>query len=217
MVDALPSPRPADEPGGPVHLTPLRELQLLEAHRRGDGDAIGELLEGYHRRVYAVCRRMVADPESARDLSQESLLKVMEGIDRFDGRSKLSTWVIRVTMNCCLSHLRKEKRRRHRSLDATDEPIDLEASLRRGGEPAAVRRIEQHEMRRTLEAALAGLDPAHRAVLVLRDLQDLDYRQIAEVLDVPTGTVKSRLFRARAALREEVEERLAGAADEPDT
>ena len=149
---------------------------------------------------------MVRDEHEARDLTQDALVKVMEGLDSYDGRSKLSTWVIRVTINCCLSHLRKERLRRHRTL----APVAEAASAREPGSPESgelspPRRIEQDEMRGILLRALGSLDPQMRAVLVLRDMQELNYQGIAAALGIPVGTVKSRLFRARTALRRAAE------------
>ncbi len=185
------------------HRPGFGEQQLVEAHRGGDPDAIGRLLRLYQRRVHSICHRMVGEQE-ARDLTQDALLRILEGLDTYDGRSKLSTWVIRVTMNCCLSHLRWQKLRRHASLDAPAAAPENAWNQ----EPAPLRRVEQAEARSAVLRALGGLDPDMRAVLVLRDLQDLDYHRLAEVLDVPVGTVKSRLFRARAALRQATEAEL---------
>lgn len=189
-------------------MTPLRELQLLKAHREGDPDAIGALLESYQRRVYSVCYRMLGRADEAADLTQDTLVKVIEGLESYNGRSKLSTWIIRIAMNCCLSHLRREKVRKHGSLDelASTDPgrtgdVKLGKPLE-SGEPSAAARVEQTERQAGLLRALNSLDPDFRALLVLRDLNGLDYLQIADVLDVPVGTVKSRLFRARAALRD---------------
>ena len=152
---------------------------------------------------------MVHNEPDARDLTQDSMLKILQGLESYNGRSKLSTWIIRVTMNCCLSHLRKQRLRRHRSLDAGPDgqweasagPLDAPGSL----ELSPHQHVEQSEMRLMLSRALAGLDPQMRAVLVLRDMQELEYHRLADILDVPVGTVKSRLFRARLALREAVE------------
>ncbi len=190
-------------------LTPLAELQLVEAHRRGDPDAIGKLLEAYQRRLYGICYRMVRNEHDARDLTQDSLVRVIQGLDSYDGRSKLSTWIIRVTMNTCLSHLRKQRLRRHGSLDSASEhasegPVDPR-SMR---ELLPSGRVELSEMRSVLGRAMLCLDPEMRAVLVLRDMQDLEYQSIAHSLEIPIGTVKSRLFRARLALRAAVEAEL---------
>ncbi|MHC4106494.1 MAG: RNA polymerase sigma factor [Planctomycetota bacterium] len=196
---ASPSQPWEDEPGA---LTPLRELQLLEAHHRGEPEATTELLSAYQRRIYAVCYRMVRHTEDARDLTQDAMVKVLQGLGTYDRRAKLSTWIIRVTMNCCLSHLRKQKLRRHASLEQPSREGAAAEGVPAGGEQTPPARVEQAELRSVLSRALGRLDPQTRALLVLRDLQDLGYQEIAGVLDVPLGTVKSRLFRARAALRE---------------
>lgn len=211
---SAPPPDPGQTPArsDQRRLTALRELQLIKDHQEGDSEAIGELLGAYQHRVYAVCYRMLRNADEASDLTQEALLKVMEGLGGYDGRAALSTWIIRVTMNCCLSHLRKQKVRRHGSLDEPSrEGGTWGTNLPAEGEPSALRRVEQAEMRAILLRALRGLDSQMRAVLVLRDLQDLDYHQIGEVMGVPIGTVKSRLFRARAALRAAAEQEMSGA------
>jgi len=186
-------------------LTPLVELQLLESHRGGDPEALGRLLAAYQHRIYAVCWRMVHNEQDARELSQDALVKVLQGVESYDGRSRLSTWIVRVTINCCLSHLRRQRLRRHGGLEGPAEPA---APV----ELAPLERVQQSEMRTALRQALLALDPDSRAVLVLRDLQELEYDRIADVLEVPVGTVKSRLFRARLALRLAVESELHGAA-----
>jgi RNA polymerase sigma-70 factor, ECF subfamily len=189
---------------GPPRLTALRELQLIEAQRAGDPEALSELLQAYQRRIYSVCHRMLRNPDDAADMTQETLVRIIEALDTYDGRAKLSTWIIRVAMNCCLSHLRKARLRSAPGGPAGRQHPAQEPDLAPGREPSAGRRIEQQEASRMLEQALAALEPEARAILVLRDMAPggpLEYEQIAEILDLPLGTVKSRLFRARAALR----------------
>jgi RNA polymerase sigma-70 factor (ECF subfamily) len=213
-------PRTADDTGAGQRLTPLRELQLLEAYRRGGDDshrALTELLAAYQRRVYSVCFRMVRRPEDAADLTQDVLLKVVEHLSSYDGRSKLSTWIIRVALNASLSHLRRAKTRETRSLDSGAAPsgrIDLDSTPNQsptaapaGREPSPPDSVEQQQRRSLVVQTLDSLDPDTKAILVLRDMQDMDYQQLAEALDVPLGTIKSRLFRARAAFREAFEAR----------
>ena len=207
-------------------LTPLRELQLVEKIRKGGSaghEALCDLVRGYQKRIYSICARMVRQRDDAADLTQETMIKIIEGLPSYNGQSKLSTWVIRVAMNCCLSHIRREKLRAHESL-STGSSADPDgagrsdhpgvAGSKRGlstssesREPSPLQRIQQQQNRDVILAALANIEPDMRAILVLRDLQDLDYQQLAEVLEIPIGTVKSRLFRARAALRHEVESR----------
>ncbi len=191
-----------------------QELEWVRAIQRGDSTGLAPLLSRYQDRLFGVCMRMVNDRDLAADLTQDAMIKVIEGLGSFDARAKLSTWIIRVTMNVCLSRLRAERVRRHASLDAPTErgPTGsglggrADAWIGEGGEPAPSEGVELDEVRRQVSAALLRVAPEQRAILVLRDCRALDYEQIAEVLAVPVGTVKSRLFRARAALREALEQ-----------
>jgi RNA polymerase sigma-70 factor (ECF subfamily) len=157
---------------------------------------------------------MVTDRTAAADLTQDALVKIIQGLPGYDGRSQLTTWMIRIAMNTCLSYLRGQKHRRHARLDTTGNPGDSGFGRSSGGggghspaakEPTSHSGVEHHERRGIVSRALAELDPDHRAVLILRDVQGLDYDQIADAVGVPVGTVKSRIFRARAALRELIE------------
>ncbi len=181
------------------------------------------LLERYQHRVYSLCYRMTGQREWASDLAQDALVKVIEGLDSYDGRAQLSTWIIRVTMNVVLSKLRAEKHRRHASLDAIRERsgADPDAARRShakafteeiGREQTTAHRVEHSETRQRLAACLLQLSEEHRAILLLRDARGLEYEQIGEILGLPAGTVKSRLFRARAAMRAMME-----ASTPPDT
>lgn len=186
------------------------DLTLIRAIRRGESAAWTPLLSRHQDRVYAVCVRMVGDRELALDLAQDTLVKVIQGLDSYDGRSQLSTWITRIAINVCLSKLRSEKLRRHASLDApsggTDDPGRTFAeSTAQTREQFAAERVQSGEDRRLVLAALMRIDPEQRAILVLRDSRGMDYERIAEVLGVAVGTVKSRLFRARTALREHIE------------
>lgn len=189
------------------------DRQLVAAIRAGEPDAWGRLIESYQVRIFSICIRMVRDRELASDLTQDAFIKIIKGLDTFDERARLSTWVYRVTVNVCLSKLRSEKLRRHASLEAM-----ASAGGHRGGEgraelgfaqerePAAGLGIEHEEERQQMLAALDALSDEHRVILTLRDGRGLEYEQIAEVLDIPVGTVRSRLFRARAALRQTFEQ-----------
>jgi RNA polymerase sigma-70 factor (ECF subfamily) len=206
-----------------IPIDDAREQALVKAIQGGDRHAWSELLTRYQDRLFGVCLRMVGDRDRAADYAQDSMVRIIEGLASYDGRAKLSTWMIRVTMNVCFSRLRAEKLRRHASLDAENNGYGGHSGGGRGGgagrgrtaseraadfehrEPGAESRVENEELRRLLAGALLRISPDQRAILVLRDSRGLDYEQIAEVLDVPVGTVKSRLFRARAALREVLE------------
>jgi RNA polymerase sigma-70 factor (ECF subfamily) len=216
-VDARKGPNSLNAPkNGPAAGSPeadAQELALVKAIQRGQTQAWAALLSRYQDRLFGVCYRMVGDRDLAADLTQDSMVKIIEGLSTYDGRSKLSTWMIRVTMNVCLSKMRSEKLRRHASLDAPDRagpgregrPAGDRLEDFREREPDGSSGVERDELRRVVAGALLRIAPEQRAILVLRDARDLDYDQIAEVLDIPVGTVKSRLFRARAALREAIE------------
>ncbi|TVQ63328.1 MAG: RNA polymerase sigma factor [Phycisphaerales bacterium] len=198
-----------------------REMRLVrlivDSRTKGRSSAATDeawttLLETHQDRLFAVCMRMVRDQEIARDLTQDALVRIIQGLDSYDGRARLSTWMIRITMNVCLSYLRKQKLRRHASLDAPLGPDTGEgarttgaSSVEQNREPGAGERIENDERRRLIVAAMDVMEADHKSVLVLRDIRGLDYREIADVLGLPIGTIKSRLFRARAALRAEIE------------
>lgn len=215
------SPRPAQ----PRPLSPddARDLALIERIRAGgpaDRAAWGEMVRLYQDRIFSVCMKMLRDREAAADLTQETFVRLIQGLETYDGRSKLSTWLIRVAMNACLSYLRAQKLRKHASLDAGLPPSLIRGMSVRaseggsgsggraqgaGREQTPGQSVELHERRRRVAAALAGIEPDQRAILILRDVQGLEYEQIAVVLEIAGGTVKSRLFRARMALREALE------------
>ena len=160
---------------------------LAIAARAGDRAALERLLHAHADRIHAVCRRIIANPEDALDATQEAMLAVARGITRFDASARISTWIYRVATNAALDELRRQRRR----------PVPAEPAVAadpRGDGSAAV------DARLDVDAALASIPEDFRVAVVLRDLCDLDYAEIAEVLDVPPGTVRSRIARGRAAL-----------------
>jgi RNA polymerase sigma-70 factor (ECF subfamily) len=167
------------------------DAELALAAAAGDRRALDSLLRRHTDLVHAVCRRIVVDPDDALDATQEALVAVARGIGRFDGRSKLSTWVYRVATNAALDELRRRGRRPLLAIDTPPEPAV-------GSGEAAV------DARLDVDAALERVPEEFRVAVVLRDLADLEYAEIATVLDVPVGTVKSRVSRGRAALRAEL-------------
>lgn len=225
---------PKQDPARAVDAESADDASLLRRIRGGGPDArvaCGSLVERYQNRVFGLCLRMVGDADEAADLAQDALVQVLSGLSGFAERSSLSTWIYRIAVNTCLAHLRKKRRR------AGLTPLSVAAGTAserwaaagpgRGkgeteaaspesaptGEPGPAPRIETGEESARLQAALADLDPEIRAMLVLRDVRGLDHQTIAEVFEVPVGTVKSRLFRARLALRES----LAGPSDPAST
>lgn len=188
------------------------EHELLARIRRGDQAALGQLLQRHQKRLYNVCLRMVGNRDDAAELTQDTLLKVVEHIGGFRASSKLTTWMIRIAMNQSISHLRRRRLRHTASLDGPaangrapdDQTTALRDRLADTREPGPEQRVQMHELGAQIQSAMGLLDPEFRAVLVLRDVDQMDYQQIAEVLELPVGTVKSRLFRARLAMREQL-------------
>lgn len=177
---------PADTPATKV------EDCVVAAAQHGDRDALGQIYEQCGAIVYRVARRLVGGAE-AEDLLQQSFLKAFTSIRQFVGQSSFETWLYRVTVNECLQHLRRNRRRRLDSLEF--DPVD--------GAPHPEQTWEDGEL---LQQALARLDPELRSLFLLREVEQLSYRDIARVLDITEGTVASRLNRARRLLKEYLKE-----------
>ncbi|MCX5659522.1 MAG: sigma-70 family RNA polymerase sigma factor [Planctomycetota bacterium] len=186
------------------------EPPAIEAVMRGDAGALGRLLEFHQHRLYNVCYRMLGHRDDAAEVAQEAMLKIVEHIHDFNGQSEITTWMVRIAMNLSISHLRKRKLRHTTSLDSggggdpDDQSTALRHELKDHREPSPGSSVEQQETAAQLQVALARIEEDFRSILILRDLEGMDYQHIADVLALPVGTVKSRLFRARLALRHEM-------------
>ncbi len=161
---------------------------LLARAQEGDRAALESLIGSVQAQVYAVCRRLTGNDADAADASQEALISIVRGLPRFDARSRFSTWAYRVAVNASLDELRRRTRRPDPGLPG-DGPTVAVA----GGDVGLVERLD-------VEAALRLLPVDLRAAVVLRDLCQLDYAEIAQALGIPPGTVRSRISRGRAAL-----------------
>ncbi|MGH9223732.1 MAG: RNA polymerase sigma factor [Acidimicrobiales bacterium] len=164
---------------------------LVAAAQAGDRSALETLLRRHHDRLYAVCRRLTGSDADGADACQEALISIVRGLARFDNRSSFGTWAYRVATNAALDELR---RRRRRPEPEPDLPEVWEAG------PVVVDGVEGVADRLDIDAALGRLPAEFRAPVVLRDLCGLSYEEIAEVLDIPPGTVRSRIARGRGAL-----------------
>jgi RNA polymerase sigma-70 factor (ECF subfamily) len=161
---------------------------LVARARSGDRAALEQLLSRHYDRIAALAFRLLGDSRDAEDATQEALLAVVRGLDRFDGRAAFSTWAYRITTNTCLDELRRRRRR--------PETVELDVQQFGGTEV----RTGQVDQRLEIDAALGSLPADFRVAVVLRDLCDLDYAEIADVLTIPAGTVRSRIARGRAQL-----------------
>jgi RNA polymerase sigma-70 factor (ECF subfamily) len=194
------------------------DLDLVEAFRRGHGAAFDGLVTRHEARVHRLACRMLGDSDAALDAAQEAFVKAWKALPRFKGDSKFSTWLTRIAINQCRNELRRRRTVKHTqpvSLDgaapgpggATSRGGGGDGEDRSAGEAVAAAGPEPWEVARgrevaaALSEAIAVLDAESKEVLLLRDAEDLSYEEIAEVLDVPVGTVRSRLHRARAEVR----------------
>jgi RNA polymerase sigma-70 factor (ECF subfamily) len=184
----------------------------LPALQRRDPEAFRQLVETYSPRVYNLALKMSGNPDLAEDILQETFVNAYRAIDRFEGRAHVSTWLYRIAHNAVLMRLRKEKRAPQvQSLDDEVDPETLPATLATGTQAdTPERHLLQAELFQKMDQALANLSEALRSVFVLRDVQGLSTAETAEVLGLSQTAVKSRLHRARMALREQLAPYLQG-------
>jgi len=175
--------------------TQLADHELVTAAQGGDRGALDQLLRRHYDRVHAVCRRITGHDADAADAAQEAMIAIVRNLGRFDGRSSFGTWVYRIATNASLDELRRRKRRAVPTSTDDDEHGHHEIA-----DPSANVRADGFADHLALDAALRSLPDDYRLPVVLRDVADLDYADIAAVLDIPTGTVKSRIARGRTAL-----------------
>lgn len=170
------------------------DRDLVTAAQAGDRRALDTLLRRHYDRVHAVCRRIAGSSRDADDAAQEAMISIVRGLPRFDGRAQFSTWAYRIATNAALDELRRRKRRP--ALHVVGEEGDVPEPT----DPLADRQVTGIVDRLAIDAALDTLPEEFRAAVVLRDVADLDYAEIAEALGVPVGTVKSRIARGRNQL-----------------
>lgn len=186
----------------------LRERLLIRKLRERDEKAFREIVELYGNQVYNLTFRMIGNREEAEDLSQEVFITVFKSIDSFRGDSKFSTWLYRVTANHCKNRIKYLARRHDRGKAEYDEGVAREAVDGQLSAPSPSPRPDKHlegmQLERLMQDAIATLDEDHRLVILLRDVEELSYEEICTITGLPDGTVKSRLHRARLALRKKI-------------
>jgi RNA polymerase sigma-70 factor (ECF subfamily) len=190
---------------------PAAEAALLERLRAGEDAAFEELVRTHGGRMLAVARRFLRSEDDAQDAVQDAFLSAFKALDRFEGKSRLSTWLHRIVVNASLMKIRRRKRKPETSLE------DLQPGYREDGRIAdppepwvlpADRTAERNEIFRKVRAAIDELPDNYRTVLLLRDIEELDTAETAELLGVTPNAVKIRLHRARLALRERIDPEL---------
>jgi len=181
------------------------ESALVAQAKAGDQNAFGELVSRYERKIYRLAKNITRNDEDAEDVLQDAFLKAYSHLDNFKGDSKFYTWIVRIAVNEALMRLRKRKTDRSVPLD---EPMDLgEETVNREiavWEDNPEQRYSKEEWRHILDEAVESLKPDFRTVFVLRDIEELSTEETAEALGISVPAVKSRLLRARLALREKL-------------
>ncbi len=176
------------------------DYRLIAECLRGRTDAFGQLIYRYEERLYNTVYRLVGNAEDAQDVVQETFLNAYKSLSNFKGDAEFFTWLYRIAFNTAVSLRRKQRAalslNGSNTGDSSAEPLDHSAS----SQPSHA--LERAEQERRVQQALSRLSIEHRAVLVLKDMQGMKYEQIAEILQVPIGTIRSRLHRARLELRD---------------
>lgn len=173
---------------------------LIAASLQGDTTAFGELVQRYQERLYHAVYRMLDNPDDALDVVQDAFLNAYQCLHGFKGDAQFFTWLYRIAMNSAISHKRKQRvvlsiDMARRNGEASAEPPDPSEDTRPGHS------LERAEQERRIHRALSRLSPEHRSVLVMKDMEGQKYEEMAELLQVPIGTIRSRLHRARLELR----------------
>ena len=186
-------------------MTDLKERDLIRKAKQGDMHAFEELILKHEKIVYNVALRMMNHGEDAKDISQEVFLKAYRSLSNFDERSAFSTWLYRITHNTCIDEMRKRKGKQSYSLE--EELENEEGSMQRqiadeGDTPEES--LLREEQKSEILQALDNLSAEHKAAIILRDVKGLSYEEIAEILELSLGTVKSRISRGRNQLKNEI-------------
>lgn len=190
-----------NEPSGPVEATgEVPERLLIARLRRRDPSAFEQLVRTHQHRVYDFCVRMLSDREEAFDLTQEIFISIHQNLEKFRADAKLTTWIFRISRNHCLNRLKYLKRRGRGRSDEFGESNELSITEALGGSARPDDAVSSQRERELVHKAIAHLEEEQRALVVLRDVEGLSYEEIMEITELPEGTVKSRLHRAREKL-----------------
>lgn len=189
------------------------ERRFIERLQARDERAFNELVQTYEQRVFRMVFRMLGRRAEAEDMAQEVFVQVFKAIGQFRGDSKLSTWLYRIAVNLCKNRSKYLSRRHERAQDELEpiierSPLSSTKSATVGDVARPDHMVEGYELELIVQRCLGEIEPEFREVLVLRDLEDLSYEEIAEITGLPDGTVKSRIHRARSMLKNKVEQRL---------
>jgi RNA polymerase sigma-70 factor (ECF subfamily) len=188
------------------HQTSTDDADYVARCQRGHLDAFEILVERHQKRMINIAYRMLGDYDEACDVTQEAFLSAYRAIKKFRGEARFSTWLTGITINHAKNHLRQvQSRSRHEGV-ALDDPVETESGWMTRELPtqeaSVIEQMEQKDLQAKVQGCINTLDNDHRQVLILRDIEGFSYDEISDILIIPDGTVKSRLYRARDALRD---------------
>ena len=183
----------------------MREEELIRRAAQGDDGAFEQLVLAHQRQVYNLCLRICCNEADAMDLSQEAFIRAWHGLGQYQFGAEFSTWLYRLTRNVCIDFLRRKKRQQHVSLTFSDDEDEGKELSVPDPEPLPEERVIFNEKQAAIRAAMNALPVDFREILQLRVVQELPYEQIAQIMDLPVGTVKSRLARARLQLKKRLD------------
>lgn len=179
-----------------------REQQIIIQAQQGDMQAFETLITTYEKKIYGICLRMMGNEPDAYDAAQEVCVKIWKQLGSFEGNAKFSTWIYRIATNQCLDHLRKRKQKDEISLFQTNSQTEDEWMIDvPSSEMSTEEQMDQKVLGEVIQQGLGELKPEYREMIVLRDVMGNSYDEMSRILDVSVGTVKSRLSRARSALK----------------
>jgi RNA polymerase sigma-70 factor, ECF subfamily len=195
---------------------PVRDVdhEVVFRCRKGDIEAFGLLVEKYQKKMLNVAYRMIGDYQEACEVTQEAFLSAYRGIKKFREEASFSTWMTGILLNQARSRLKQINTRSRYEGRSLDDPVKTEeGSVRQdppSGDLSAVEQMEKKDIQAAVQDCIRSLEPEYREVLVLRDIQEFSYEEMRDILKIPDGTVKSRLFRAREILKERLKKRIGG-------
>jgi len=182
------------------------DYEFVSLCKKGDVDAFGVLVKKHQKSMFNIAYRMIGNYEEACDIVQDAFVSAYRSIKSFKGTAKFSTWLYTIVMNLSKNRLKQLKTQRHREKFSINNPIPTNDGQTRGelasSEPSALENLEKRDVQQKVQECINSLDEEFREVLILRDIQGLSYGEISDLLEVPEGTVKSRLFRAREAIKD---------------
>jgi len=182
------------------------DAEAVSLCKEGNVDAFESLVGKYQKKMFNIAYRMIGNYEDACEIVQDTFVSAYKGVKNFEGKARFSTWLYAIVVNLSRNRLRQLKIQRSREAFSIDDPVDsVDAAIKReiaSYEPSILERLERKDVQRNVQDCIDTLDNELKEVLVLRDIQGFSYDEITDMLKIPVGTVKSRLFRAREALKD---------------